>query len=42
MSENTKIDKVSKLLDLLDKHLKEENCIHDPKDLFEEYESMNS
>ena len=37
MSKNSQNDKVSKLLDLLEKHLKEENCTHDPKDIFEEY-----
>jgi hypothetical protein len=32
------IDKISELLDVLDKHIKEENCRHTPKELFEEYE----
>jgi hypothetical protein len=34
------IDKVAKLLDLLDKHLKEKNCQHTPKELLEEYEKL--
>jgi hypothetical protein len=33
-------DKVGKLLDLLDKHIKEENCRHSPKDLLVEYENL--
>ena len=36
------IDKISKLLDVLDKHIKEENCRHTPKELFEEYEIDDS
>jgi hypothetical protein len=36
------IDKISKLLDVLDKHIKEENCQHSPKELFEEYEIDDS
>ena len=36
------IDRISKLLDVLDKHLKEENCRHTPKELFEEYEIDDS
>jgi hypothetical protein len=38
----TSIDKVSKLLDILDKHLKEKNSQHSPKELFEEYEIDDS
>jgi hypothetical protein len=34
------IDKVAKLLDLLDKHIKEENCRHGPKELLREYEKL--
>ncbi len=34
----TNIDRVAKLLDILDKHMQEENCKHSPNDLFEEYE----
>jgi len=36
------IDKISKLLDVLDKHIMEENCRHTPKELFEEYEIDDS
>jgi hypothetical protein len=36
------IDKISKVLDVLDKHIKEENCRHTPKELFEEYEIDDS
>jgi hypothetical protein len=38
----TNIDKVSKLLDILDKHMQEEICKHSPNDLFEEYEFEDS
>lgn len=31
------IDKTAKLLDMLDKQIKEENCRHSPNDLFEAY-----
>lgn len=34
----TNTDKVSRLLDMLDKHIQEENCKHSPNELFEEYE----
>ena len=34
------IDKVAKLLDLLDKHIKEKNCHHSSKDLLSEYEKL--
>jgi hypothetical protein len=34
------IDKVAKLLDLLDRHIKEDNCRHSPKDLLREYEKL--
>ena len=37
-SNRTNFDKVSKLLDVLDKHIKEENCRQSPQELFEEYE----
>ena len=36
------IDKISKLLDVLDKHIKEGNCQHSPKELIEEYEIDDS
>ena len=35
------IDKISKLLDVLDKHIKEENCSHTPKELLNEYENYD-
>ena len=38
ISNRTNFDKVSKLLDVLDNHIKEENCRHIPQELFEEYE----
>ncbi len=37
----TSIDKISKLLDVLDKHIKEENCRHTPKELLKEYENYD-
>ena len=36
------IDKVSKLLDLLDKHIREKNCRHSSKDLLKEYEKSTT
>jgi hypothetical protein len=42
MSTKKRVDKVGKLLDLLDKHIKEENCRHSPKDLLREYEKLMS
>jgi hypothetical protein len=35
----TSIDKVSKLLDVLDKHMKEKDCPHTPSELLKECES---
>jgi hypothetical protein len=40
MTTKKSIDKVAKLLDLLDNHIKEENCRHNSKDLLKEYEKM--
>jgi hypothetical protein len=40
MSAKKSVDKVTELLDLLDKHMKEENCRHNPKDLLREYEKL--
>ena len=37
----TNIDKVSKLFDVLDKHIKEENCQYIPNELLKEYEKNN-
>jgi hypothetical protein len=34
------IDKVAKLLDLLDKHIREKKCNHSSKDLLSEYEKL--
>ncbi|MGI0022212.1 MAG: hypothetical protein ACRD9Q_05040 [Nitrososphaeraceae archaeon] len=36
----TNIDKLSKLLDVLDRHLKEKNCQHSPNELLDEYENI--
>lgn len=36
------IDKVAKLLELLDKHIKEKNCDHNSKDLILEYKKLTS
>ena len=35
------IDKISKLLDVLDKHIKEENCSHTAKEVLKEYENYD-
>ena len=35
-------DKIAKLLDLLDKHINEENCRHGPEELLKEYENLTS
>jgi hypothetical protein len=35
----TSIDKVSKLLDVLDNHMKEKDCPHTPSELLKECES---
>jgi hypothetical protein len=37
-SNGTSIDKVSRLLDVLDKHMKEKDCQHTPRELLNEYE----
>ena len=34
------IDKIVKLLDLLDKHIHEDNCPHSPNDIRKEYEEI--
>ena len=31
------IDKIGKLMELLDKHIHDENCRHSPKDLLKEH-----
>jgi hypothetical protein len=33
------IDKISRLLDVLDKHIEEENCSHTSKEHLKEYEN---
>jgi len=33
------INKISKLLDVLDKHIKEKDCQHTPRELIEEFEN---
>jgi hypothetical protein len=40
MTTTKSIDKVAKLLDLLDKHIKEDNCRHSPKELLKEYQEL--
>lgn len=35
-------DKIAKLLDLLDKHINEENCSHGPEELLKECEKLAS
>jgi len=40
MTDPKSIDKIAKLLDLLDKHIKEENCRHSTNDLLREYEKL--
>ena len=40
MTTRKSIDKVAKLLDLLDKHIREKNCNHSSKDLLREYEKI--
>ncbi|HJU78963.1 MAG TPA: hypothetical protein VJ599_05305 [Nitrososphaeraceae archaeon] len=38
----TNIDKVSKLLDILDEHIKEKDCKHNPRQLLTEYKQQSS
>ena len=40
MTQGKSIDKIVKLLDLLDKHIHEQNCGHSPDDLLKEYETL--
>ena len=42
MKDRNRIDKVNKLLDLLEKHIKEKNCRHSSIDLLREYEKLNA
>jgi hypothetical protein len=39
MTTKIHFDKISKLLDLLDRHINEKNCRHTPKELLEEYKT---
>ncbi|MGI0033189.1 MAG: hypothetical protein ACRD97_07950 [Nitrososphaeraceae archaeon] len=39
-SKGANINKISRLLDVLDRHIKEENCRHTPKELLKEYENF--
>ena len=41
MTSKKSIDKIAQILDLLDKHIHEENCGHSSKELLREYEEMN-
>jgi|KBSMisStaDraftv2_1062788.scaffolds.fasta_scaffold1738598_1 hypothetical protein len=36
------IDKVTKLLNLIDKHMKEKECGHSAKELLKEYEELTT
>ena len=38
-SNGTNIDKVSRLLDVLDKHMKEKDCQHTPRELLKEFDN---
>ena len=40
MTAKKNIDKIVKLLDLLDEHIKEQNCQHNSKELFEQYDRL--
>jgi hypothetical protein len=42
MTNRESIDKVAKLLDLIDKHIREENCQHNPEELLQEYEKLTT
>jgi hypothetical protein len=42
MTTKKSIDKVVKLLDLLDKHIHEQNCRHSPNKLLREYEKLTA
>jgi hypothetical protein len=37
---NKRIDKIAKLLEMLDEHIKEANCRHTPRELHEEFENL--
>jgi len=38
--DKTNIDKVSRLLEILDKHINEKNCRHTPRELYMEYTGL--
>ena len=42
MKNRKSIDKINKLLDLLEKHIREKNCSHSSIDLLSEYQKLNS
>jgi hypothetical protein len=42
MTSTKSIDTVAKLLDLLDKHINEDNCGHGAKELLKEYEKLTT
>jgi hypothetical protein len=42
MTARKNIDKVVKLLALLDEHIKEQNCQHSPIELFEQYDRLTT
>jgi len=42
MTTRKSIDKVVKLLDLLDKHMNEEKCGHSAKELLKEYKKLTT
>ena len=42
MTARKNIDKVATLLDLLDEHIKEQNCKHNPKEIFEQYDRLTT
>lgn len=42
MTTGKSTDKIAKLLDLIDKHIKEEDCRHSPKELLKEYEKLTT
>ena len=42
MTTRKSLDKVAKLLDLLDEHIKEKKCVHSPNDILKEYKKMTT
>jgi hypothetical protein len=37
MTKRTNVDNVSRVLEILDEHLHEKDCQHNPQELFDEY-----